>query len=71
MRHLQGGLIGRVTIHAIDTKSNHSVVAVNGAGDNVYWLWHHGEAAPVSLRAEPIVISSVASKPTAGARYSR
>jgi hypothetical protein len=47
------------------------VVAVNGAGDNTYWLWHQGEAAPVSLRAEPIVITNVASKPTAGARYSR
>ena len=60
-----------MTIHAIDTKGNHKVVAVNGAGDNVYWLWRKGEAAPESLRAEPIVISQVAAKPTAGARYAR
>ena len=71
MRHLQGGLISRVTIHAIDTKGNHKVVAVNGAGDNVYWLWRKGDAAPESLRAEPIVINTVAAKPTAGARYTR
>ena len=71
MRHLQGGLISRVTIHAIDANGNHKVVAVNGAGDNTYWLWHTGEATPVSLRAEPIVITNVATKPTAGARYAR
>ena len=34
MRALKGGLISRVTIHAIDAKGNHKVVAVNGAGDN-------------------------------------
>ncbi len=39
MRALKGGLISRVTIHAIDTRGNHSVVAVNGPGNNVYWLW--------------------------------
>src|SRR5580698_4669670 len=55
MRHLQGGLISRVTIHAIDTKGNHKVVAVNGAGDNRYWLWQSGDAAPRSLPAEPVV----------------
>jgi L-asparaginase len=71
MRHLQGGLISRVTIHAIDAKGNHKVVAVNGAGGNTYWLWRPGEAAPASLPAEPIVITSAATKPTAGARYAR
>ncbi len=39
MRALKGGLISRVTIHAIDPRGNHSVVAVNGPGNNVYWLW--------------------------------
>ena len=43
MRRLKGGLIGRVTIHAIDNKGNHKVVAVNGAGDNKYWLWEQGD----------------------------
>jgi L-asparaginase / beta-aspartyl-peptidase len=42
MRALKGGLINRVTIHAIDTKENHKVVAVNGAG-NRYWLWEGAE----------------------------
>jgi L-asparaginase len=60
-----------VTIHAIDAKGNHKVVAVNGAGGNTYWLWHQGEAAPTSMPAEPLVITSAAAKPTAGARYAR
>ena len=58
MRALKGGLISRVTIHAIDTKGNHKVVAVNGAGDNRYWLWDAGEAAPNLLPAQPVVITS-------------
>ena len=52
MRALKGGLISRVTIHAIDTKGNHKVVAVNGAGDNNYWLWEgRGRAASAAGRA--------------------
>src|SRR5690348_16595892 len=50
MRALRGGLINRVTIHAIDRGGNHKVVAVNGSGDNRYWLWE-GEGAPRSLLA--------------------
>ena len=50
-RRLQGGLINRVTIHAIDTKGDHKVVAVNGTGTNTYWLWQEGDAAPRSLPA--------------------
>ena len=60
MRHLQGGLISRVTIHAIDTKGNHKVVAVNGAGDNVYWLWL--EARPRPHHCVPSQSSSRASR---------
>ncbi|MBV9251271.1 MAG: N(4)-(beta-N-acetylglucosaminyl)-L-asparaginase [Acetobacteraceae bacterium] len=68
MRALKGGLIARVTIHAIDTRGNHKVVAVNGAGDNTYWLWE-GQGALQSMPAEPVVISTTEAKPTAGARY--
>jgi len=68
MRALRGGLISRVTIHAVDTRGNHKVVAVNGAGDNTYWLWD-GQGAPRSLPAEPVAIGEVAAKPTASARY--
>ena len=57
MRALKGGLISRVTIHAIDTKGNHKVVAVNGAGDNKYWLWE-GQGEPRLLPAEPMVITT-------------
>jgi L-asparaginase len=59
IRALRGGLINRVTIHAIDTNGNHKVVAVNGSGDNRYWLWE-GEGAPRSLLAELIAIGRAA-----------
>jgi hypothetical protein len=47
------------------------VVAVNGAGDNRYWLWQSGDAAPRSLPAEPVVITANAagSRPSASSRY--
>ena len=50
MGHLKGGLIDRVTIHAIDAKGNHKVVAVNGNPQNTYWLWRSGDAAPNRCR---------------------
>jgi len=62
MKALKGGLNGRVTIHAIDTKGNHKVVAVNGNAQNVYWLWRKGEAKPQSLPAEIITISDLPAK---------
>ncbi len=71
MRHLKGGLISRVTIHAIDNKGNHKVVAVNGAGANKYWLWEAGDAAPRSLPAEPVVITSAETRSTTTTRYTR
>jgi L-asparaginase len=71
MRRLKGGLISRVTIHAIDTKDNHKVVAVNGAGDNTYWLWQEGDTAPRSLPAEPVVITTPGTRATSISRYTR
>src|ERR1700733_13433500 len=68
MRALQGGLISRVTIHAIDTKGNCKVVAVNGTADNKYWLWQ-GQGKARSLPAEPIVITQGPARPTATSRY--
>jgi len=56
MRALKGGLISRVTIHAIDTRGNHKVVAVNGDGSNVYWLWD-GAGEPRRCVAEAVAIS--------------
>jgi len=70
MRALKGGLISRVTIHAIDAKDNHKVVAVNGAGDNTYWLWD-GQGQPCSMPAEPVVISSAGTRPTSTSAYTR
>ena len=68
MRALKGGLISRVTIHAIDAKGNHKVVAVNGAGDNKYWLWE-GDGEPHMQPAEPVVITSAGTRPTTTTRY--
>jgi beta-aspartyl-peptidase (threonine type) len=53
MRALKSGLINRVTIHAIDTRGNHKVVAVNGSGGNFYWLWE-GSGGPEQRPAEAI-----------------
>lgn len=68
MRALQGGLISRVTIHAIDTRGNHKVAAVNGTGDNTYWLWS-GAGEPRSLPAPPVAIHDSDPPPTATTRY--
>jgi L-asparaginase len=68
MRALRGGLISRVTVHAIDTKGNHKVVAVNGSGDNRYWLWD-GQGAPRMLPAEPVVITEAGTRATSTTRY--
>jgi beta-aspartyl-peptidase (threonine type) len=57
MRALKTGLINRVTIHGIDTRGNHKVVAVNGTGSNVYWLWE-GAGDPVQRPAEAINLRS-------------
>ncbi|MGE4046678.1 MAG: N(4)-(beta-N-acetylglucosaminyl)-L-asparaginase [Acetobacteraceae bacterium] len=68
MRALKGGLISRVTIHAIDPLGGHKVVAVNGAGDNVYWLWD-GQGVPRRCPAEPITITPGEPRISATARY--
>ena len=69
MRQLKGGLIDRVTIHAIDTRGNHKVVAVNGNPRNTYWLWRSGDAAPQSLPAEIVTLSPISAKPDPSATY--
>ncbi|WP_233858087.1 N(4)-(beta-N-acetylglucosaminyl)-L-asparaginase [Paraburkholderia sp. HD33-4] len=57
MRALKGGLISRVTIHAIDAAGNHRVVAVNGLPGNHYWVWTPGMAGPQRRDSELIQIS--------------
>jgi L-asparaginase len=70
MRSLKGGLIGRVTIHAIDTAGGHKVVAVNGTPENHYWIWQDELDAPISCPAEIIAISDDPTpKSTAHRRY--
>ncbi len=56
MKALKGGLIERVTIHAIDRHGEHKVVAVNGK-DNAYWVWQDGDAEPRKELAEVILLS--------------
>jgi len=68
MRALRGGLISRVTIHAIDTAANHKVVAVNGDGSNPYWLWD-GENPSRQERAEPVALGIRQAGRSATARY--
>ena len=70
MRALEGGLIRRVTIHAIDAGGAHKVVAVNGAGDNVYWLWE-GSGVPERCPAETVSISPRGPKVSGTVRYTR
>jgi L-asparaginase len=55
MRALKTGLINRVTIHAIDLRGNHKVVAVNGTGGHFYWLWE-GEGDAVQRPMESIAL---------------
>ena len=69
MRALKGGLINRVTIHAIDTKGNHKVVAVNGNRQNTYYIWNKGDAAPRLLPAEIVTISEISNRPSPAAVY--
>src|SRR3954452_18506992 len=69
MRALRGGLIGRVTIHAIDARANHAVVAVNGTPENHYWLWDGGPGEPERRPAGVVTISGAAPKPTPSLRY--
>lgn len=71
MRALKGGIISRITIHAIDARGNHKVVAVNGNADNTYWLWTPERAAPIRLPAEVVPIGDYAAKPTASLRYAK
>jgi L-asparaginase len=60
MRALRDGLIGRVTIHAIDAQGGHCVVAVNGTPDNHYWLWREGEDAPSRQPADIVTLTTTA-----------
>jgi L-asparaginase / beta-aspartyl-peptidase len=71
MRALKGGLISRVTIHAIDNKGDHKVLAINGDGKQFYWLWQGGAEAPVRRPAPPFAISAGATESAASARYAQ
>ncbi|MBF0277076.1 MAG: N(4)-(beta-N-acetylglucosaminyl)-L-asparaginase [SAR324 cluster bacterium] len=57
MRALKGGLLNRITIHAIDNRGQHKVVAVNGTPSNHYWLWEEGDAEPHAVSAEIVPLS--------------
>ena len=43
---LEGGLVSRVTLHAIDAAGGYSVAAVNAEAPLHHWVWHDGDAAP-------------------------
>jgi len=71
MRALKGGLISRITIHAIDRDARHKVIAVNGDGSQTYWHWQGGMERPMSMPAEPVMISDqpIKSSAVVSARY--
>ena len=54
LRRLKGGLIQRITLHAIDRDGAHKVVAVNADSPLTYWLWRDGDPAPHSEAAERV-----------------
>lgn len=56
MRAMRGGLIGRITIHAIDTSDNHRAVAVNGDGRNEYHLWREGDPCATRQHCQSIAL---------------
>jgi L-asparaginase len=56
LRRLQGGLIQRITLHAIDRDGRHRVVAVNAEEQLTYWLWQMGDDAPHAEPAELVVL---------------
>lgn len=56
LRRLKGGLIQRITLHAIDRQGAHKVVAVNADRQLTYWLWQEGDEAPHSESAELVTL---------------
>ena len=55
---LEGGLVSRVTVHAIDAAGAYSVAAVNAEAPLHHWLWSGGDAPPSQrpvreVRSEP------------------
>jgi beta-aspartyl-peptidase (threonine type) len=52
LRQLRGGLIQRITLHAIDRAGRHRVVAVNADAQLTYWMWREGDSAPHAEPAE-------------------
>jgi L-asparaginase len=68
LRSLRGGLLSRVSVHGIDTRGNHKVIAVNGIGTETYWLWE-GQDEPRRLPAEVVAVHPPSDQQTATARY--
>ncbi len=54
LRGLKGGLIDRITIHAIDRTGQDRVVAFNARQERSFWRWRDGEDTPVRIVAERI-----------------
>ncbi|MGI9335355.1 MAG: isoaspartyl peptidase/L-asparaginase, partial [Gammaproteobacteria bacterium] len=54
MRALQGGLIDRITLHAIDTGGNHQAIAVNAVERHHYWYWNDSLREPEKRYTESV-----------------
>ncbi len=56
LRQLRGGLLQRITLHAIDRAGRHRVVALNAEKQLTYWLWQEGDAEAHAEPAEIIAL---------------
>lgn len=56
MRGLRGGLIDRITLHAIDCAGNHQAIAVNAVRRHHYWYWDDTLPAPEKRYADQVVL---------------
>ena len=55
---LEGGLVSRVTVHAIDAAGESSVAAVNAEAPLHHWLWRSGDAEPLPHPVREIRLES-------------
>lgn len=56
LRGLKGGLLDRITIHAIDKDGTDRVVAVNARQERSFWRWRDGEDRPRRIVAERVCL---------------
>lgn len=56
IRCQSGGLQSRITLHAIDAKGGHRVVALGSDEPLFYWFWQEGDPEPQKRPAAPVAL---------------